>query len=396
MDINQQQDSKSSILRHAEDYVLGLYNQHREIQLVFHNYTLAHRRVQLAGAFSQGFSLSAIQRDTIGLSCWFLHLGYLKEYSNPVQQSIRELSQFFKQVESSEELRKQVVQCIQTVGYLKQALNITEKIVADAHFVASYLPDFNSRFNLLQTEWEMNSQAEITETYLDTFRAETLKQLHFYTPEAKKRYEPIAGQVLTQQRAEERKRHKKNKKRLHSEPFQYLENGIPLRGAQTFFRTNYRNHINLSAIADNKANIMISLNAILISVLITFLSYRNIGVNQPKILLPVSLFLVTGLGSLIFAVLASRPKITRQPNGVKRNVIFFGNFVSLSLDDFELEIDQLLRDEQQLYGSMVRDLYFLGKVLDKKYRFLKVSYNIFMMGFIGTVLAFLAILLVIP
>lgn len=177
-----------------------------------------------------------------------------------------------------------------------------------------------------------------------------------------------------------------------------LEKKIPQRAIQSFFRTNYRNHINLSAIADNKANIMISVNSILISVLITLLSYRNIGETNPSILLPVVLFLVSALCSLIFAVLAARPKITRLNSGTaipdlkSSNLVFFGNFVSLSLDDYEQAMDELFRDGAMLYGNMVRDMYFLGKVLDRKYRFLTVSYTVFMVGFIVSVLMFIVTL----
>lgn len=183
-------------------------------------------------------------------------------------------------------------------------------------------------------------------------------------------------------------------------PFYGIERKIPRRGIQSFFRTNYRNHINLSAIADNKANIMISVNSILISVLITILSYRNIAETNPKVLLPVILFLVSGLCSLIFAVLAARPKVTRLHNGAqipdlsKSNLVFFGNFVSLPLEDYEEAMGRLFRDGELLYGNMVRDMYYLGKVLDKKYRYLTVSYTLFMVGFIASVLLFIITLFI--
>ncbi|MBX2927165.1 MAG: hypothetical protein KF852_04960 [Saprospiraceae bacterium] len=183
-------------------------------------------------------------------------------------------------------------------------------------------------------------------------------------------------------------------------PFYGIERKIPRRGIQSFFRTNYRNHINLSAIADNKANIMISVNSILISVLITILSYRNIAETNPKVLLPVILFLVSGLCSLIFAVLAARPKVTRLHSGAqipdlsKSNLVFFGNFVSLPLEDYEEAMGRLFRDGELLYGNMVRDMYYLGKVLDKKYRYLTVSYTLFMVGFIASVLLFIVTLFV--
>ncbi len=180
--------------------------------------------------------------------------------------------------------------------------------------------------------------------------------------------------------------------------FQGIERKVPLRAIQSFFRSNYRNHIELSAIADNKANIMISVNSILISVLITLLSYRNIGETNPQVLLPVVLFLVSGLGSLIFAVLAARPKVTRLPSGTpvpdlsKGNLVFFGNFVSLRLEEYEEAMDQLFRDGSLLYGHLVRDMYYLGQVLDRKYRYLTVSYTLFMTGFIVSVVIFIVTL----
>lgn len=180
--------------------------------------------------------------------------------------------------------------------------------------------------------------------------------------------------------------------------FKGLERKVPLRAIQSFLRTNYRNHIELSAIADNKANIMISVNSILISVLITLLSYRNIGETNPKIVLPVVIFLVSGLFSLLFAVLAARPKVTRLPLGRqtqdlgKANLVFFGNFVQLDLSTYEKAMDRLFRDGELLYGNMVRDMYYLGRVLDRKYRFLTVSYTVFMVGFIASVVLFIVTL----
>jgi len=81
------------------------------------------------------------------------------------------------------------------------------------------------------------------------------------------------------------------------------------------------------------------------------------------------------------------------PEERKKNIIFFGNFIHLNLDEYEQAMDEVLRDGSLMYGNMVRDLYHLGKVLDEKYRFLSVSYNIFMVGLIITVSLFLLTLL---
>jgi len=179
-------------------------------------------------------------------------------------------------------------------------------------------------------------------------------------------------------------------KKAKPKALENLEEKVPNRAIQTFFRTNYRNHINLSAIADNKANIMISVNAILLSVMISLLTYRNVAETKPMILMAISVFFITGLTSLVFAVLSARPKVTTVNKQSKdkiinqKNIIFFGNFVHLDLDEYEAVMDAVFRDGELMYGNMVRDLYYLGKVLDKKYRYLTTSYNIFMVGFVAT------------
>ena len=145
----------------------------------------------------------------------------------------------------------------------------------------------------------------------------------------------------------------------------------------TFFRSNYRVHINLSAIADQKANIMISVNAILISVLISILTYRNLAEATPQIFVPTIIFLITGLTSLIFAVLSARPKVTRLNktksgiDSIKKNLVFFGNFVNLNLDEYEEGMEELFDNFLQcFYGWFCDDsclfhggfVYFLGKL----------------------------------
>ena len=103
-------------------------------------------------------------------------------------------------------------------------------------------------------------------------------------------------------------------------------------GVQTFFRTNYRTHINLSAIADQKANIMISVNR--------YFNQRNYFCyflseydgNKPGGFNACAYFFSDGLASLIFAVLAARPKVTSIINDgtpiedAKKHLVFFWEF----------------------------------------------------------------------
>lgn len=167
------------------------------------------------------------------------------------------------------------------------------------------------------------------------------------------------------------------------------------RALQTFLRNSYRTHTALSSLADRKANILVKFNSIIISVLIVF--FRNIIEMNPSATVSVLLFLITTLLSLVFATLAARPKLTkhkRSPSNInvlKEDVFFFGNFIHLSLPDYEKAFAAMAQDSSCIYGNMARDLYYLGRILDKKFKYLKWSYNTFLAGLIFTVITFLLI-----
>ena len=69
-------------------------------------------------------------------------------------------------------------------------------------------------------------------------------------------------------------------------------------------------------------------------------------------------------------------------------LLFFGNFHGMSLQDYNWGMTEMLGDKEYMNNSMIKDNYFLGVVLAKKYKYLRIAYNIFMYGLILTVIAF--------
>jgi|GEM_PF-957617 hypothetical protein len=169
-----------------------------------------------------------------------------------------------------------------------------------------------------------------------------------------------------------------------------IETGPTRQASQTYFRTVFRNHINLSSIADQKAAIMISVNALLIGALVTFTSYRNWAETRPDVLLPVGLFTVCGLVSLIYAALSVRPS-GKTPR--EENLAFFGSFGQLSRADFAAKMEVQLRDPNALYGTLINDLHGLGQSLGRKYRLLKIAYTIFLVGLVVSALVLATIIM---
>lgn len=386
----------SSIVAEAGEHILHLFDKYPNTQLLFHNYAFTQQVLKHTRELCQQTDASEDTTEIAQLAAYFLHTGYLLDYSNFLRYSLDQAQRFLALREYSENGQRSVLRCMQTVGSGNVPAALEEKILADA-VSAAWLENFEDRNALLRIEKELVQEQAFSKLKWTTLQLEQLLKIRLHTHFAKIKYEPELGNCIRKQKnaLEKIERNSPAQPALATENLYQNLDDSPIRAVQTFFRTNYRTHINLSAIADNKANIMISVNSILISVLISILSYRNMAETNPPIVLPVIIFLVTGLTSLIFAVLSARPKVTALNEKVdskeekRKNIVFFGNFVNMDLEEYEESMDAVYRDPELLYGNLTRDLYFLGKVLDKKYRYLTVSYNIFMIGFATTVVTFL-------
>jgi len=167
------------------------------------------------------------------------------------------------------------------------------------------------------------------------------------------------------------------------------------RGIETMFRSTYRVQIALTGLADNKANMMISINGIIISIIIASVAPKLD--SNPWLLVPTTLFLLGTLVSIIFAILAARPRVVSTPIDLqdlrhsKGNLLFFGNFYKLQESEFLEGMTNLVQDKTALYESMMRDIYGLGAVLHKKFALLQVAYTSFMIALILGVTSFIGV-----
>lgn len=171
--------------------------------------------------------------------------------------------------------------------------------------------------------------------------------------------------------------------------------GSRRRGVSDMFRTSYRTHVELSAIADNKSNIMISINGIIISITIASISTKID--SNPWLLIPTSLLLLTCMIALVYSILAARPRVSNEEvtlddvRANRSNILYFGNFYKLTRDDYVTGIEELMADSQRLYNTMARDLYGLGTVLETKFRLLRIAYNVFMWGLALSVASYILV-----
>ena len=165
------------------------------------------------------------------------------------------------------------------------------------------------------------------------------------------------------------------------------------------FRTLYRTHLDLSGIADNKSNIMISINGIIISIILASIS-PGIDSN-PWLLIPTALLLISCVSSMIFAVLSARPRISSEKvtlddvRSNRANILFFGNYHTMEREEFVEGLEELMQDSTRLYDNLSRDIYGIGSVLAKKYKLLRYAYNLFMIGLILSVISFIVVFILV-
>ncbi len=390
----------NSLLQDASQFVLQLYQQKAGHKLLVHHYAHAVATMEEVTRLQEWEAEQGRGKTELlplQLAALFLPTGRLTNYIRYIQPS-QAFAQQWLQKHVSPELQQEVLHLIDRVGNRMPLNRLGEQILSDAVFIVTFLQNPEAQFPLLRLEQELfgipSSKTEWNEWWL-----QQLLETPLYTQGAQLQYASVRATAVQEQKGKKRKdKDREEVQHLPDRPFDGLENKPPLRAAQTYFRVNYRNHINLSSIADNKANIMISVNAVLISILFTFLTYGNVTQVRPVVLFPAVVFILTGSVSLVFAIFSARPKVTKVFDGDgsleqrQRNVMFFGSFVQMELEEYEEALDSVLHDGQLLYGNMARDLYFLGKVLDKKYRYLTLSYNIFMAGLVVSIVSFLMIL----
>lgn len=158
--------------------------------------------------------------------------------------------------------------------------------------------------------------------------------------------------------------------------------GVPERNtADNMLRTTQQHHVQLSALADTKANIIITVSSIVLSLALGRL-------NDPKLMASAATLCVFTLLALLLAILAVLPKFRRAkqpedgPLPDQFNLLFFGHFSGLSQDRFEREIAKQLANDGRVYRAVTRDIHALGSYLAVyKYPYLRWSYLFFLTGF---------------
>ncbi|HSP88875.1 MAG TPA: Pycsar system effector family protein [Ignavibacteriaceae bacterium] len=395
----------SDLLNRATEYVSNIILQKLPKGMVYHNLDHTKEVVETTEEIGRSSGISNSELEILLLAAWFHDTGITEVYNNHEEKSAEIAKEFLLRNNYPLEKSEKVYNLILVTKMPQSPKNLLEQIICDADISHIGRKGFNTRSQLLRAEWEILQNNKISDIDWLKNNIEFVAGNKFYTKYAKENFEE---QRLTNLA----KLQKKLRKEVTEMPSPAISESKPVdpdkikkdkggeRGIETMFRNVMRTHVEFSGMADNKANIMISVNTLVLTAIIAVLS-RKLDQN-PHLIIPTAMITIVSLATLVIATIVTRPKITsgiftkEDIEKKKANLLFFGNFFNMDLKNFEWGMKELMSDKDYLYGSMIKDFYYLGQVLGHKYKYLRVCYNIFMYGLIISVIAFAIAIVLYP
>ncbi|NCP90091.1 MAG: HD domain-containing protein [Flavobacteriales bacterium] len=377
----------SKIVQNASQYVLEYLNKHLKASFIYHNYKHAHYVVSKIEEIILSKNLSEDEKEIVLLAGWFHDIGYTVDKAKHEDHSMAIAKSYLEAQSYDTDKTTQVLDCINATKLHESPNNTLEEIVFDADFAHLADTNYESIAENLRLEFANNNCGIYSN---ETWLQENIKLFNshkYYTKYANLHWNSVKNENL-------KTLHKKLKKQIKKEKNKTYSDNRSERSVDTLFRVTLKNHITLSDIADTKANILLSVNAIIISMALSTLIPKFDNPANAFLIYPTIIFVFFSVASMILSVLATRPSVTsgtftkEDVTNKKVNLLFFGNFHKMTLSEFQIGIDQVMNDKDYLYSSMSKDLYFLGKVLARKYQILRWTYTIFMIGIIISVIAF--------
>ena len=380
-----------SLLQKAEQHVKELLSKKLPDHMTYHN--LDHTLLVRENALIIGKlkKLSEKELMIVEMAALFHDTGFIKTYEGHEEASKEIAKEFLQENNVDKNVIEKVHSCIEATKMNNYPTDDAAAVLKDGDLATLGQEDFLIYMKKLREEWKVVFKENLDDESWYAKEISFLKGHQYYTQEARMLY--------GKQKQKNIKKLKKKLKQLNGGSNKSKKSKTTTtsvlatsKSAQMMFKTALRNHIDLTNIADNKANIMLSINALIVTIMIPLLPSRL--AQNPFVIYPASILLITCVVAIIYGTLVTRPiKMNGQTNldnlsEGKSNLFFFGNFYSMKLDTYQSAIEQVLSNEKILDKSIVNDLYFLGEALGNKYSMLRKCYMVFMIGMTLSVVAF--------
>ncbi len=395
-----------SIYKKVVQYVNGIFEEYPHPHHYYHNLDHTTRVVERVQEIAAHYDLNEKDMLALYVAAWFHDTGHLLgEISGHEQKSAALMRNFMQQQNAEASLIELIAGCIRATAIPHDPENILEEILCDADTYHFGTDEFKKTNKQIRKEYISRNYKEFTLDW-EKNTLDLLERHQFFTSYCRLLLQD--GKRKNIQRA--RKRYFKIiNENIKDDGIGNTDNlqlakakqSLVARGIQTMLRLTSENHLRLSDMADGKANILISVNAIIISVILGVL-IRKLETDT-YLTIPTILFLLFSVATVVIAIMATRPKVsegrfTRSDVMNKQtNLLFFGNFYKSSLQEYEWAMNIMMQDKDYLYNSLIKDIHQLGVVLGRKYKLVRLAYIVFTIGIVVAVFSFtLAVLLKTP
>jgi HD superfamily phosphodiesterase len=391
----------TGIVTKSEKFVNDHFAKNIDSNYTFHSLSHTQRTVKNAILIGENNNLSTTDLEIVVIAAWFHDCGISADYESHEDKSMKIAKQFLEDQHYTVGNIDKVIACINSTKPGNKPGNLLEKILNDANLIHLGKNNYFKRNKELFKEWKNVLNKSVSNDEWIKLNINFISENDFETDYARENFGD--QRLINLSTLQESMENIKNMDTKTNDKIEKVDDILQLkskraktpdRGIETMFRLTSKNHFTLSGIADNKASTLISISALIISIIVSVLVRRL--QEDPQLIVPTVMLLITLMGTIIYAVLSTRPKVTsftisREDITQRRgNLLFFGNFINMPVEDYEWGIKELMEDRDYLYNNLIRDIYYLGVVLGKKYRYLRYAYNIFMYGLIVSVIGYIA------
>ena len=402
----------TEIQNEAKQYVSHYFETHKDARLVYHNAQHTAEVVRATEQIANHYQLNERDYFIVVLAAIFHDTGYFEDAKNHEAKGAEISAIYLKNKDIADDIREEVSNTILSTKIPQNPTNLLENILCDADLFHLGTEGFRDRGKLMHKEVELICEKKITKNEWRLKDIGFMEQHHYHTDycqlllndEKQKNLDKIKNKLSKEDAPKTKSENLKYENSKEANPGltpvavatkteKKSKRDRPDKGIETMFRITSTNNQRLSDMADNKAHILITVNSIILSLIVSLLLRRL--ENSSFLMIPTFMLLSVSLSCVVVSILSTRPSI---PEGIfndedlknKRvNLLFFGNFYKMPLDNYTYGMKQVMGDKEFLYGTLIRDIYSQGVVLGRKYKLIRLAYNIFMFGIVLSVLGFM-------
>ncbi|MCX2496001.1 DUF5706 domain-containing protein [Pedobacter sp. PF22-3] len=388
---------QEDVEKHVGDY----FHTHSDPRLVYHNLEHTQEVVNAAQQIANHYQLNEQDFFVVTVAAYFHDTGYFEDALNHEAKGAALADDFLATHKVNQEIRDQVKSAILATKIPQQPKSEIDKILCDADLFHLGLADFRTKGKLMHKENELIYKKDISKSEWRKKDIQFMESHHYHTDYAtlllsdqkQKNIEKLKSKLTAQEVINTELEEPKNfAPVIVNDKKKKDKDNRPDKGIETMFRITSANNQRLSDMADNKAHILITVNSIMLSLIVSLLLRRL--EDHGNLIIPTFILLMVSLTCVVVSILSTRPSIpkgefTQEDMDKKKvNLLFFGNFYKMSLPSYTDGMIKVMNDKDFLYGTLITDVYSQGVVLGRKYKLIRLAYNIFMFGLIAAVLAF--------